>query len=424
MLPTAVSLLGHKDHGKSTLIGRLLVECGAATNERIEHAKYLSESMGKKFEYAFLLDSFQEERLGGLTIDTTSAKLSFRGKAFELIDVPGHKTLLKNMLSGTSNAEYAILVVSAKPGEGLQTETKLHLYLAGLLGLKRIIVAVTKLDLRDYSQEVFEDLEKSVLNYLEFAGFNQSQVRVIPVSSMEGANLAESSQLTPWFEGLPLLQEMNEFFVGGEGTGALSGLPLRFFVQDSIDVEGEKMVVGVVEQGVLKCGEKIFFEPGGSAGLVEEIHSFEKTHSEVKPGENAGLKIKFELGFAPKRGSVGFYGGARVVPSKAILARFFVLPNFSLDLSRPLAFKNFSGVLQVRVTKLVEKISVFEGVIEADPRAERAEATECFSAILHSEDPLVAEEFRKTPFLGRFVLLDGKKQIAAVGIVEKAGVVV
>ncbi|PIZ91729.1 hypothetical protein COX85_02345, partial [Candidatus Micrarchaeota archaeon CG_4_10_14_0_2_um_filter_55_9] len=142
MVNVVISMLGHQDHGKSTLIGRLLYETKSVTAERIREAREMSEKLGLEMEYCFLLDAFQEEREGGYTLDTTRAQLRHGNTIFELVDVPGHKEFIKNMLSGASNASAAILVASMKPGEGLQDETRLHVSMARLLGIKRVIVAV------------------------------------------------------------------------------------------------------------------------------------------------------------------------------------------------------------------------------------------------------------------------------------------
>ncbi|MEM0475925.1 MAG: GTP-binding protein [Candidatus Norongarragalinales archaeon] len=420
-----ISLLGHKDHGKSTLIGRLLVDCGVAQRERVEHVKRLSESLGKDFEYAFLLDAFREERLEGLTIDATSAKIAVRGTVFELIDVPGHKELVKNMLSGASRADYALLVVSAKPGEGFQEETMLHVFLARLLGLEKIIVAVTKMDLSGYSRSVFDELAAKVLDYLNFVGFEREQVRILPVSAMDGVNLKDKSDKTPWFDGAPLLEEIPAFF-GKENAEQAEARalakPARFIVQDEVDVGGEPVFVGRVEQGSLRKGERVVFIPQGATGSIKEFVAFgDAKTEEVKAGENTGLRILFDSAASqkPARGSVACKPDSVVRAVKRFTAKFFVLPGFSVSLLKPVKLKNAAGEFECSTEEVVDKIDFFNRTYVPTPGVNEARSTECFRAVFSSERPAVVESFKETPFLGRFVLLDDKKQIAAVGVVEK-----
>ena len=177
-----ITMLGHKDHGKSTLIGSLLMSTGSATEERIADAKNTSKKLGKQFEPAFILDAFSEEREGGLTIDTARAQIKYMGKAFELIDVPGHEELIKNMLSGASYANTAVLVVSAAKDEGIKPQTKRHLFLAKMLGIRHFIVAVNKMDTVGYSQNDYEMIKNDIAAYLDDIGVHSQSVNFVPIS--------------------------------------------------------------------------------------------------------------------------------------------------------------------------------------------------------------------------------------------------
>ncbi|HII38849.1 TPA: hypothetical protein HA318_02510 [Candidatus Micrarchaeota archaeon] len=419
MKSVAVSLLGHKDHGKSTLIGRLLVECNAAAKERVEHVRELSKSMGKDFEYAFLLDSFREERADGLTMDSTSAKLSLNGKVIELIDVPGHKELVKNMLTGASRAKYALLVASAKPGEGFQEETRLHVLLARMLGLERVVVAVTKMDMQGYSREVFDGISKSVVDYLLFVGFERSQIKLIPVSAMAGDNIKTKSSSMPWFAGKPVVEEMDSFFDSGEGEAAARRqAPARFLVQDSVDTDEGRAVLGRVEQGTLRKGDEVFFLPENSAGTIGKIMFFGRAADSAGPGENAGLLMDFGRSAFPGKGSVGCRKGEGVNAVEEMQAKLFVLPGFYLDFGKPLRVKNASGESNCRVARVLERIDFIKNTVEKEVRLEKGDSMDFLLAELECEGSAVFEEFAKTPFLGRFVVLQDN-QIAAVGTVEK-----
>ncbi len=205
-----VTLLGHKDHGKSTLIGNLLISTGTATKDRINEARRISRSLGRQFEPAFILDSFSEEREGGLTIDTTRAQIKYKDIGFEFIDVPGHEELIKNMISGASYADFAVLIVSAKRDEGIMDQTKRHLFLAKIFGIKKIIIAVNKMDSVGYSEERFDSVAKSIGAYLEKIGVDSRDYEAIPISAYDSENLVKKSDKMKWYRGKTLLEILYE----------------------------------------------------------------------------------------------------------------------------------------------------------------------------------------------------------------------
>ncbi len=398
-----ITLLGHRDHGKSTLIGRLLLETGSVPRERIAHAKELSEAQGKNFEYAFLMDSFREEREQEMTIDTASAKLQYQQTIFELIDVPGHKELAKNMLSGASRATSGLLVVSAKPGEGLQEETRLHLFLAKMLGLEKLVVAVTKMDLVGYNQEIFDGLKREVSAYLRFAGFEPGHIRFIPVSAMEAVNVVEKSNKTPWYDGPALLSFMVDTYRASAKKEAL-----RFLVQDAYDVDGKMLFVGQVKQGTLLSGAKLLFQPQGQSATVTALASGK---SEATTGKNEALVLDAPLSIG--RGSVGFPADAAPALSSKITATLFFLPQSALDAGKPVAFASASAQTQARLELKTE----FDLLSATQKPADTTGPLRFFCAELTFDTAVLAEPAVQTPFLGRFVLKDNGK-IAAVGVVE------
>ncbi|MDP2717277.1 MAG: GTP-binding protein, partial [Candidatus Micrarchaeota archaeon] len=390
-----VTLLGHRDHGKSTLIGRLLMETNSVPTERIAYAKELSTSQGKNFEYAFLMDSFREEREQEMTIDTASAKLQYSDTIFELIDVPGHKELAKNMLSGASRAKSGLLVVSAKPGEGLQEETRLHLFLAKMLGLEKLAVAVTKMDLVGYERKIFETLKADVSAYLRFAGFDPANIRFIPVSAMDGVNVVEKSEKTPWYDGSALLPFMAEAYRAFAQTG-----PLRFLVQDAYDVDAQRVYVGQVKQGALASGAKLLFQPQGERATVAALASGK---NEATQGKNEALVLDAPVSIG--RGSVGFPADAAPALSSKLFATLFFLPQSALDSSKPVAFQSASAQTNVSLQLQTE----FDLLLAMETPATTTGPLRFFRAVLSFDAPVLAEPASQTPFLGRFVLKDGGK---------------
>ncbi len=178
-----ITLLGHKDHGKSTLIGNLLIKTNSVSEQRISEAKRISTELNKPFEPGFILDSFEEERREGLTIDTTRVQLKYKDAAFEFIDVPGHEELIKNMLSGASYADFALAVVSAASNEGIKDQTKRHIYIADLIGINRIVIAVNKMDKINYDEKRFNDIKNSLMHYFSKVGINKRNIIFIPISA-------------------------------------------------------------------------------------------------------------------------------------------------------------------------------------------------------------------------------------------------
>ena len=284
------ALLGQKDHGKSTLLGSLLIETGAASQARIREARRASEQLGRKFEPAFILDSFSEEREDAMTVDTTRAQVPFGNMAFEFIDVPGHEELMSNMLSGASYADTALLLVSAAPSEGVTDQTKRHLFIAKLLGIDRLTVAVNKMDVADYSRHAFESVVDGLSGFLEKVGFDPSHVRFVPISAYNSQNLIRSSAFMPWYSGQPLMQtlmslESSDITAGGGACLAT--------VQGYI--EGPRIISGRVLSGSVTRGEKVLLLPAVKQFSVGRIWVGGTERERTTPPESFALELLGDL---------------------------------------------------------------------------------------------------------------------------------
>ena len=294
-----ITMLGEKDHGKSTFIGNLLIATGSASDYRIKEAQKHSK-MGR-FEPAYILDSFTEEREQEMTIDTTRAEIVQDGNIYEFIDVPGHLELIKNMLSGASNGDLAILMVSAKPDEGFQPQTKRHVFLANLLGISSLIVAINKIDIANYDQKTFERIKGEVEAYLKAIGFKKPLV-FVPISAYNNENIVTKSEKIPWYNGKPMLDLVKEFAAEYGGAIKPKLKALRLFVQDAMDDSENSVVFGTVQSGKVAVGEKIKIEPGAQYANVLELHVKGRKAKSAKIGTNVAMKLD-KIGLA-KRGTI------------------------------------------------------------------------------------------------------------------------
>ncbi len=403
-----VSMLGHQDHGKSTLIGRLLFETKSVTEERIQEARDMSAKLGLDMEYCFLLDAFQEEREGGYTLDTTRAQLRHGNTIFELVDVPGHKEFIKNMLSGASNASAAILVASMKPGEGLQDETRLHVSLARLLGIKRLIVTINKVDLAEFDEAKYRAFCAELKEFLEAVGYDDEPL-FIPVSSKLGDNVAEKSENTPWYDGPTVLEELSK--IAGEEKG-YGDLPLRLPVQDVYD----GVIVGRVEAGSIHEGDSVEFTPSKRKATVTKLMRKGETVNVVRAGDNAGFEIDGDAeGLLDE---VCSPAGSPPTIAKSITARVFCIAGHSIEKGKDYAFKCHNGEAKATVKEIPYKKDC-RFFTEADA-AEKLVEYELGSMELELSSELVIERFEDFAPFGRFVLLDGNA-VVGVGTVDLLG---
>ena len=282
--------IGHVDHGKSTLVGRTLFETGEIPDHVIEEYKKEAEEKGKgTFAYAWAMDQLEEERDRGLTIDVMHKRFDTDKYFFTIIDAPGHQDFVKNMITGTSQADAAVLVVAAP--EGVMAQTREHTFLAKTLGVDQLIVAVNKMDATkpEYSEDRFHEVEDEVTKLLKSVGYQDSQFDIIPVSALKGDNITRDGEQIEWWDGKRFLEGINNFDVPEKPINK----PLRLPIQDVYSITGIGTVpVGRVETGVMTPGDKVTFMPANATG---EVKSIEEHHEEVpkaEPGDNVGFNVR------------------------------------------------------------------------------------------------------------------------------------
>src|SRR5437763_4822300 len=287
-LPLKIVFVGHVDHGKSTLIGRILHDTGSLAEGKIEQIQKASAAEGMEFEFAFLLDALLEEQEQNVTIDTTQIPFKTARRQYVIIDAPGHKEFLKNMITGASRADAAVLVIAAN--EGVREQSRRHAYLLGLLGIKQLIVVVNKMDLADFSQKKFEGIEQEYRKFLKELGL---EARVfVPASAKNGDNVATASQKIKWHKSPTVLEALDLLEPQKEDVD----LPLRFCVQDVYRFDERRIIAGRIETGKLRVGDELVFSPANKTSKVQSIEEWGGNgNGEAVAGDSIGITLTEQI---------------------------------------------------------------------------------------------------------------------------------
>ena len=261
-----IVIVGHVDHGKSTLLGRLYADTGTLPEGKVEKIQAICKQQGKEFEYAFLFDAFLEEQEQGITIDTARTFFRWAGRQYVIIDAPGHKEFLKNMVSGAARAESALLIIDAL--EGVREQSKRHGLLLSMLGVKQVTVVVNKMDLVGYRQDTFDGIEKEYREFL--SQLNVTPQFVIPASAKLGDNIAKVSSNLSWYKGPTVLDSLAKFSSESENEEQ----PLRFPLQDVYKFDARRVLAGRITAGSLKVGDQVIFSPSNKTAVVQTVEAF------------------------------------------------------------------------------------------------------------------------------------------------------
>src|SRR5881398_1978083 len=283
-----IVIVGHVDHGKSTFVGRLFHDTGSLPEGKLEQLQKIAERRGVPFEWANLMDALQSERDQNITIDTAQIWFQTPKRQYVIIDAPGHREFLKNMITGAANADAAVLVIAAN--EGVREQSRRHGYLLGLLGIRQVLVVVNKMDLVDYSEAAFRQIEEEYRAFLNSLGVEAR--RFLPASARAGENVASRGNELNWFEGPTLLDALDEF----EATTADREQPLRFCVQDVYRFDERRIIAGRIESGVLKLGDELVFAPANKTARVASIESWNAPPpNESVSGDAIGITLDEQI---------------------------------------------------------------------------------------------------------------------------------
>lgn len=392
--PLRIAVAGYVDHGKSTVIGRLLNDTAQVREDRLNKVKKICENSGKRFEFAFLLDALEEEQQQGITIDVTEVPWVYEGREYIIIDTPGHREFLKNMVGGASRADAAVLVVDVH--EGLKEHFHRQVAVMALLGVPKIIVALNKMDLVDWSEKAYQKREAELDVLFKNAGLKPPQV--IPIAAWCGANLLSKAAEMPWYKGAPLAQALSDLPpVSGEDLA-----PLRFPIQDVYKFAEKRIYAGRVESGVLNVGQKIKFLPSGRETLVEtiEVHG-EPQRKSAKPGDAIGITLADPLFL--QRGELGFEPLNPPRVSRSITADLFWLAPKPLTVGQAYGFRCGNAELEAQV-EAIESVMNSETLAQGAGRDLDAGGIGRVRLLL--DKPLAHDFFKDNEKTGRFVLVE------------------
>ncbi|HYD19814.1 MAG TPA: adenylyl-sulfate kinase [Patescibacteria group bacterium] len=406
-----VVIVGHVDHGKSTLIGRLLHDTGSFMEGKLEELKAVCERRNVPFEWSFLLDAFQAERDQAVTIDTTQIWFKTKKRNCVIIDAPGHREFLKNMISGAAFADAAILVVDAK--EGVKEQTKRHAYLLHLLGLQQILVVVNKMDLVDYSEARFREVSAEITAYL--AGINVKPHSIIPIAARNGENIATRADSMAWHKGRILLETLDTF----EPVAAPVDRALRFPVQDVYRWDETRIIAGRIESGVIRKGDVLTFSPSNRTATVVSIEKW-NSPSEIlsaQAGDSIGLTLDQPIFVA--RGDIASHEQKAPVLSNVFRANVFWLGKKPLKVGNHYKIK----LATYEATVLVQSI---DRVINTDDlsRSEKdtVEINEMAEVTFRSREVLALDSYQDSLKMGRVVIVENHDVVGG-GIIGSEGLI-
>jgi len=407
--------IGHVDHGKSTTVGRLLYDSGNIDEQAMRKLKDKAQQLGKGgFEFAFVMDNLKEEQERGVTIDLAHKRFDTDKYYFTIIDAPGHKDFIKNMITGAAQADCAVLVVAAN--DGVNAQTIEHLKLSKIFGVGQLVVAVNKMDISgvDYKESRFNEVVEEVKKHAKPAGWDITKLRFIPLASLKGDNVVKKSENMPWWTGDTLLDAINKFDVPQKPTA----LPLRLPIQDVYNITGIGVVpVGRVETGVMKIGDKVIVVPGregkGVSGEVKTIEMHHEQAQSAEPGDNVGFNVR---GIGKKdiaRGDV--LGHSDNVPSVAteFTAQIVIMNHPSVvTVGYTPVFHIHTSQVACQFVEIVKKLNPATGA-EITENKDILRNGDAAIVRLKPMQPVVIERNKDIPQMSRFAIRDSGSTVAA-----------
>jgi len=404
-----VLVAGHLDHGKSTLIGRLLVDTRSWPRERLAALDQIGRELGVEAELAFLVDQLKEERLQGRTMDMTQVLIKAAHRSYVFIDAPGHTELIHNMLTAASRAQVALLVVAAD--EGIKEQTRKHAFLIHMLDIKSVITVITKMDVVNYKEDRFQKINQDVAGVLD--RLNMKALSSVPVSAKGGDNISDRSRCMTWHQGPCLLQALDEVSIPFQEDRK----PLRVSVQDVYPHGTQTIVVGRIESGVIRKGQSVKIHPGARESKIERLMMFEKPWVfKAAKGENPGLILANSAGV--KRGEM-IVDQDPVESTQRFKANVFWIGPEVWIIGMKMTLRCGTQEAPVEIESITRRIDParLDIVEDADDHLGIQEAAEI---VLRADNPLVLEKFSFIEPLGRFII-ENNNVIQGVGIVTQTG---
>ncbi len=404
-------VIGHVDHGKSTTVGRILFNSGKLTEKELSDLKKLAAEYGKVgFEFAFVMDKVKEERERGVTIDLSYQEFETAKYYFTIIDAPGHKDFVKNMITGTSQADAALLVVSSNPGEGVMEQTREHVFLAKTLGVAQLIVAANKMDMAKYEEKRYLEVKAEVEKLLKTVGFDITKVPIIPISAQFGENIDKPSTQMPWYKGPTLLAAFDLLAPPVKPTN----LPLRMPVQDVYTITGIGTVpVGRIETGIMKTNDKIIVMPSGKQGEVKSIEMHHEQMTQAEPGDNVGINVRGLTKEDMRRGDV--IGHPANPPSvvKEFTAKIAVLNHPTvITVGYSPVFHCHTAQVSCKIKEIKKKLDPRTGQTLAE-KPDFIKTGDMAEIVVEPLQPFCIEKYSEFPQMAKFAIRDMGRTVAA-----------
>jgi len=397
--PLRVVFVGHVDHGKSTLIGRILHDTGSLPQGKIEEIRKACAAEGMEFEFAFLLDALLEEQKQNVTIDTTEIPFRTPRRRYAIIDAPGHKEFLKNMITGASRADAAVLVIGAN--EGVREQSRRHAYLLIMLGIKHLIVVVNKMDLVDFSEERFREIEQDYRKFLVDLGLEAHAF--IPASAKEGENVARASMKMKWYCQANVLEALDLL----EPQRPDVDLPLRFCVQDVYRFDGRRIIAGRIETGTLQVGDQLVFSPANKSSIVATIERWKApANGPALAGDSIGITLSEQI--FVERGYVASHENETPIETNRFHADLFWIVREPLRVGRFYDLRLATQEVKCQIVS-IERVMDSSTLETKTHGREQLERNEVGRLIIQTRGPLVMDNHDRIPNLGRFVIVDDGK---------------
>lgn len=395
-----IVIVGHVDHGKSTLVGRLFHDTGSLPDGKLEQIKAMCERRGMPFEWAFLMDAFQSERDQGITIDTAQIWFKTPKRDYTIIDAPGHREFIKNMITGAASAEAAIMLIDA--GQGVQQQSRTHAFLLNLLGVRQIVVVVNKMDLVGNAEASFQAIKSEYLRYLEEIGIVPNFV--IPAVARDGDNVVHRSERMAWYDDATLIRALDSF----RSQRDLGDLPLRLPIQDVYKFDDRRILAGRIASGRLRVGDRILFSPSNKVARVRSIEAWNAVSpNEAEPGQSVGITTDEQLFI--ERGEIASHQDHAPIETNVFHGRLFWL-------SRAPLMQGGSYRLRMQTRDVQVTIERIEAIYDPDALSQRpaakVERNEIADVVLRSYAMLALDDVEQNPRTGRFVLSDGVNIVA------------
>ena len=405
-----IVIVGHVDHGKSTFVGRLFYDTGSLPTGKYEQLVKIAERRGVPFEFANLMDSLQSERDQNITIDTAQIWFSTPRRQYVIIDAPGHKEFLKNMITGAASADAALLLIDAH--EGVQEQSRRHGYMLHLLGIRQVIVLVNKMDLVNYSAETFKKIETEYRAFLSQLGVTPKLF--IPIAAKHGDNIAVNSPKSPWYEGPPVVGAIDTLFEVGKPP---THLPFRFPIQDIYRFDHRRILAGRVESGSVKVGDRLVFGPRNKEGVVKTIERWSAPQTDTaSAGESVGITLTEQI--FVERGHVASHIPDAPIVGTEFNANLFWLGRQPMEMGKRYKLKLATQEVECEI-KSIDKIIDASTLGEAKRGQQFIAKNDVAEIVLSTKYPVAFDNHDRVPEAGRFVIVD-HKEVSGGGIILHA----